>query len=324
MMQLQKADYKILEALLTNSRATLTSLGKAVHLSRESTAYRLARLRRINLIKSFNAFINVESLGFKQYALFLQLVRLTKEKELEILNYLKTHKSISWIGILAGKWSLTLDIYAKDDLELTGYLRSILHLFSSCVSEYAILPLESKEYYLHKVFGGKTHDISKTKKYVMHKFDKTDMQILKLLNANSQISYAELSKDLKLTANAIKKRIKQLEAKGIIQGYSIAIDPKLLGFEWYGLQLKLLTFDEKSIKELIRFFREHPNVVFYYRYLSGAWDFDVGILVKNSNDLRVFVNELRSKFTETVKLNDFFLLLEEITNYALPEILWKR
>ncbi|MBS3155905.1 hypothetical protein J4413_01575 [Candidatus Woesearchaeota archaeon] len=66
------------------------------------------------------------------------------------------------------------------------------------------------------------------------------------------------------------------------------------------------------------FFKNHKSILFYYKYI-GAWDYDIGIIVKNSNELRIFINELRKNFSEGIKINDVYLILEEVTGYKLPE-----
>lgn len=323
MMKLKKVDYSILETLVTNSRIPFTSLGRKAHLSRENTTYRLNTLQKKRIIKSFNAVIDVGSFGFKQYALFLQIVSLNKQKEHEIIEYLRLHENISWIGILAGKWSIVLDIYAKDEKDLSVHLHHILSLFGTYIGEYALSPLEKKEYFINKIFNSQKHSKEIPTKIVPYEFDEIDLEILKLLNADARITYAELSKKIHLTANGIKKRIHNLESKNIIQGYTITIDHKSFGFEWYGIQLKLSKFDKNSVEQLTKFFREHSKVIFYYKYISGFWDFDIGILVRESSELRDFINELRGKFAETIRLDNFFLLLDEITNYTLPSALFK-
>ena len=121
-----------------------------------------------------------------------------------------------------------------------------------------------------------------------------------------------------LTANGIKNRIKDLEQGDIIQKYSLALDFKKFGYEWYGLQLKLTKFDVETITAIQKFFKNHLSVIFYYKYI-GPWDYDVGFIAKNSTALRDFINELRTTFPEELKIVDVFITLEEIKGYQLPE-----
>ena len=322
MIKIDKPDSKILEALVQNSRLPLTKLCKFAHLSRENAHYRLNRLMKLGVVKSLNAIVNTELLGFKQNSLFLQLNKINKQKENQIISVLKNHKSISWIGLLTGRWSLAIDIYARNEEELARNLHEILNICGNHIGEYALLPIEVKEYFIYKVINLKPKNSEIKHPIIRPKMDKINFRIIEMLNANSRTTYAELSKYLKLTANAIKKRIKLLEKEKIILGYSSLLNHKSLGYEWYGLQLKLIKFDDKSIEDFIKYLREHPKVIFYYKYVSGFWNFDLGVLVKESSELRDFINELRDKFAETIKINDSFLLLEEITENVLPKIMF--
>jgi Lrp/AsnC family leucine-responsive transcriptional regulator len=297
-------------------------MGNKSKLSRENTAYRLERLLKENIIKTNTAIINTNALGFRQYALFIQLSKIDKQKESKIIASLKEHKSVSWIGILTGKWSLVLDVYAENEKQLAQSIYEILDLCKEHIGEYALLPLEYKEYYMNKVINSNPA-IFKSPSSKKVELDKTDLKILMLLNMNSRISYANLSNKIDLTANGIKKRIKKLEKDQIIIGYTSLINHKSFGFEWYGLQLKLLKFDAENINKLVKYFKENKRVIFYYRYFSGLWDFDIGILVKDSLELREFINELRDKFSDIIKINDFFLLLEEISDNSLPKIVFE-
>ncbi len=63
----------------------------------------------------------------------------------------------------------------------------------------------------------------------------------------------------------------------------------------------------------------YKEVVFYYRYIGGGWDYDIGVLVQNSDELRDFINEYRKKFSDVSKISDVFLTLEETTGYKMPE-----
>lgn len=316
-MDIDKVDYKLLEALVSNSRASLKQLGKHAGLSRENTAYHLQKLVEKGIIKNFTGIINPYLLGFKQHALFLQLIKLDKKKESQILEFLKNHPNVSWIGLLAGKWTLVLDIYSKNELELSKHLVEILSLFGDYVHDYALLPLQDKNYYAHKIFGSDMPKFGKINMKEM-KLDKMDYKILEILNRNARATYAELTKEVDLTANAIKSRIDVLKTNGYILGYTIDVDPRVLGFQWYGVQLKIIKFDVRSIMKIKNFLAKQKDVLFDYQYISGFWDFDVGILVKQPEGLHNFLTELRNELPEIVKINDFFLLFEEVSDHALP------
>ena len=55
--------------------------------------------------------------------------------------------------------------------------------------------------------------------------DKIDNTILAMLSQNARLSYVEIGKAVGLSSVAVKKRIEALEEQGIIEGYSIIVNP---------------------------------------------------------------------------------------------------
>ena len=60
--------------------------------------------------------------------------------------------------------------------------------------------------------------------------DKIDLKILDLLQENARISNAEISRRLDMAPSAVLERIRKLEAKDVISGYEVKINPKLLHY----------------------------------------------------------------------------------------------
>ena len=57
-----------------------------------------------------------------------------------------------------------------------------------------------------------------------HMLDNINRRILKALQDDARISYAELGKLVHLSAPAVAERIRKLERDGVITGYSISVD----------------------------------------------------------------------------------------------------
>ncbi len=57
-----------------------------------------------------------------------------------------------------------------------------------------------------------------------------DLKILDLLQENARISNAEISRRLDMAPSAVLERIRKLEAKDVITGYEVKINPKLLNY----------------------------------------------------------------------------------------------
>ena len=63
--------------------------------------------------------------------------------------------------------------------------------------------------------------------------DAIDKKIIKILSANARESFATIGKSVDLSAPAVGKRVKQLEDKGVILGYSLR-----LNHEKFDIQVK--------------------------------------------------------------------------------------
>lgn len=66
-------------------------------------------------------------------------------------------------------------------------------------------------------------------------YDELDKRIIELLCRSSQGSYRQFAKQLDVHPTTLIQRVKNLEAKGVINGYRASIDYMKLGFEYMGL-----------------------------------------------------------------------------------------
>ncbi|HVA28019.1 MAG TPA: Lrp/AsnC family transcriptional regulator [Candidatus Baltobacteraceae bacterium] len=66
---------------------------------------------------------------------------------------------------------------------------------------------------------------------VSEELDELDIQLLEALQRNARSTFAELGALIGLKAPAVHDRVKRLEARGLIRGYSAQLDSKRLGLE---------------------------------------------------------------------------------------------
>lgn len=59
--------------------------------------------------------------------------------------------------------------------------------------------------------------------------DEVDLKILELLQANARATQADIARNIGLAPSAVLERIRKLEGRGVIRGYTAQIDPKVLG-----------------------------------------------------------------------------------------------
>ena len=62
------------------------------------------------------------------------------------------------------------------------------------------------------------------------RMDETDARILELLQRDGRESYAEVGQAVGMSGPSAHERVKKLEARGVIRGYSALVNPTLLGY----------------------------------------------------------------------------------------------
>ena len=63
----------------------------------------------------------------------------------------------------------------------------------------------------------------------MSDLDDLDRQVLRLLAADGRRSYTDLAKDTGLSTSAVHQRVRRLEQRGAITGYTATVDPLVAG-----------------------------------------------------------------------------------------------
>jgi Lrp/AsnC family leucine-responsive transcriptional regulator len=59
--------------------------------------------------------------------------------------------------------------------------------------------------------------------------EETNRKILSLLTGDGRLSFTELARQTGLSVSAVQQRVRRLEERGVIRGYSARIDPEAAG-----------------------------------------------------------------------------------------------
>ena len=61
--------------------------------------------------------------------------------------------------------------------------------------------------------------------------DDKDLKIIEILQQNARTPYTDIAKILGVTETTVRKRISDMEKKGIIKKYTVEVDPEKLGYK---------------------------------------------------------------------------------------------
>lgn len=114
--------------------------------------------------------------------------------------------------------------------------------------------------------------------------DKFDLAILSVLQRDARASLQEVSAEVGLSTTPCWTRIKRMETEGVIQGYTVRIDPAAIGFaESVIVQVTLESHNDETLVAFGRMLEEIPEVIEAY-LISGDYDYYIRIAVRDTRD----------------------------------------
>src|SRR3989338_9884645 len=316
-MKLDLKDKKILYELSKNCRLPTSRIAKSVGLSQQVVDYRINRLVKLGVITAFITEINVEMLGFNRHIMYLQLKKVDETKEKEIIAYFVKHPFLTWIVTSTGKWSIIMDIIAKDLKQVSEIIDELKQKYGEFFGEYKVASQIDYQYFHSKYYSFKEEKFEKQQPAGQYKIDDIDLKLLRILSNNARIDFVKLSGQFNLTANAIKNRVNKLIQNGIIKTFFIEPNKTALGFEQYNIQFIFENPSKEQEQKLLNYLIHHQNIHFYYKPV-GHWDLEIGVFVPNPGELRKIILDLRNKFSDIIKIYDTILFYEEPKNNIVP------
>ena len=112
----------------------------------------------------------------------------------------------------------------------------------------------------------------------MDSLDKTDLQILRILQDNSRLTTKELAARVSLSSTPVFERLKRLESNGYIKKYIAVLDAEKLnqGFVVF-CSVRLTRLNKDIASEFTRIIQDIPEVTECYN-ISGDYDYQEFIL----------------------------------------------
>jgi len=140
---------------------------------------------------------------------------------------------------------------------------------------------------------------------IMLKLDANDQGLITLLRANARISVVDLAKRLGLSRATVQNRMRRLEEKGVILGYTLQIGPETAKPEVRALMS--IEADSASEANVITKLRGNPNVKAVH-HTTGRWDLIAEIQTDSLSSFNKIIGSLR--LIEGVTSTETKLLLD--------------
>ncbi len=121
------------------------------------------------------------------------------------------------------------------------------------------------------------------------KIDDIDMRIIGLLQDDSRLSYNKIAHKLGISVGTALNRVKNLEDKGILKGYTVIVDPNKVGYSLTAIIL--IQAEGTHLLDVEKEVAKIQNVISVYD-ITGDFDFVVIARFKDRESLNAFIKGL--------------------------------
>lgn len=122
----------------------------------------------------------------------------------------------------------------------------------------------------------------------MTPLDRFDLAILRILQRNNQTPQREIGAAINLSAPSVQRRIRRMEAEGVITANVAHISPEAVGLPLTIIvAVELVSETPDAINAAKELFRAAPEVQ-QCHYVTGEVDFILTVLVASMSDYEAF------------------------------------
>jgi Lrp/AsnC family leucine-responsive transcriptional regulator len=152
----------------------------------------------------------------------------------------------------------------------------------------------------------------------MINLDETDLNILRTLQENSNLTTKELAERVHLSSTPVFERLKRLQSDGYIKRYIAILDAEKLHFGFMVFcQVKLKQVNKQIAGDFTEAVNAMPEVVECYN-TSGEFDYLLKIHVADMTVYRNFVLERLGTIDCVASLQSIFVMDEVKHTYGFP------
>jgi Lrp/AsnC family transcriptional regulator, leucine-responsive regulatory protein len=121
--------------------------------------------------------------------------------------------------------------------------------------------------------------------------DAIDRKILRKLQADARASLQEIGQAVGLSPSPCWERIRKMEAAGVIEGYTVRLNPQALGLsDTVLVQVTLDSHSDNTLEKFGETLAAIPEVIEAF-LVSGEYDYLLRVAVKDTRDYERLLRE---------------------------------
>jgi len=321
-MKLDHIDKKIIYELGKNSRFSFKQIAKNISSKKEVVAYRFNQLIKNGIITKFVPVFALSKINIFSSKIYIRLHGLNEESEDKLYKDLLNDKNIVWVAKSVGRWDLLIAMYTKNVIGFSKLKEKILTKFGRNIKDYDITQIEdalvfNRDYLINRspnyrkefVFAGEASNI---------KLKDAELKIINLIKNNARFRILDIADNLGVDPRTIMNTIKRLEKKEILQGYTVFLDLKKIGFQLHKLCIHLENYNKKDVESLILLLKQDPKIIHLIKSM-GSWELEVEIESDDIQEIHDYIKRLKNNFPKLIKQIELVTITDELKLNFFPE-----
>ena len=152
----------------------------------------------------------------------------------------------------------------------------------------------------------------------MYTLDKTDLNILRILQEDGRITVKELSRKVHLSPTPVFDRLRRLEASGVIRRYTAVLDANQLGQGFVVFcSVKLRRMGKDIAHDFVSRIQAIPQVAECYN-ISGEFDYLLKIYAPDMKYYNEFIINVLGTIDSLGSVQSSFVMNEIKTSPGIP------
>lgn len=308
-IELSLKDKRILTILAANCRIPVSRIADLTGMSRHLADYRIKSFFSKNLIVGSRTMISLKKLGYHTYHVFLELASLDDEKKLiaKALNM----KSINLCITYSGKYSVEVSFVVRTPEEYLEEIDDLIKDINILSYSLNIIIRTVKSEVLPENITVRQEQISKRndssffkdfskKRLEDIRYDKVDLQILKMLSDNANESTKYIAEKLRLSPETVTSRIQKLIRSGTIVQFRPVINYSCLGVHVHCLLFSMI-FKGAEEERLFNNFISQKSQVLWCAKTIGSYNYILYVTTSSLDEVHRLLSQIKKEFWQSMK-----------------------
>ena len=145
-----------------------------------------------------------------------------------------------------------------------------------------------------------------------------DRRLLHELQQDSRITMQQLAERTAMSTSACWRRVRALEEAGVIDRYTVLVNPRKAGFMLQSMTLvSLVRHEQKHVDNFVREVRRHPEVLECFA-TSGEADYHLRVVAEDMDAYNRFLDDFILRLPGVSQVRSNIILKEIKADTALP------